>query len=47
MLVETDEERKKRERKELLDRLASEYEEEQLKAKQAAESGEGCLFCSS
>ena len=38
--------KKKRERKELLDRLAHEYEEEQKKAKEAADSGEGCLSCS-
>ena len=30
-----------------LDRLAKEYEEEQEKAKAAADAGEGCLFCSS
>jgi ribonucleoside-diphosphate reductase alpha chain len=30
-----------------LDRLAKEYEEEQAKAKAAADAGEGCLFCSS
>ena len=30
-----------------LERLAREYEEEQAKAKAAAESGEGCLYCSS
>ena len=47
MLVETDDERKKRERKELLTKLAAEYEEEQRKAKEAADSGEGCLTCSS
>jgi ribonucleoside-diphosphate reductase alpha subunit len=46
MLVETTEDKKKRERKELLDRLASEYEEEQKKAKEAVDSGEGCLSCS-
>jgi ribonucleoside-diphosphate reductase alpha subunit len=46
MLVETAEDKKKRERKELLDRLASEYEEEQKKAKEAVDSGEGCLSCS-
>jgi ribonucleoside-diphosphate reductase alpha chain len=47
--VETlsEEDKKKRERKELLDRLANEYEEEQQKAKEAAEKGEGCLYCSS
>jgi len=33
-------------RKELLDRLAAEYEEEQAKAKAAADAGEGCLMCS-
>lgn len=33
-------------RKALLERLAKEYEEEQAKAKEAAESGEGCLMCS-
>ena len=43
---ETPEEKKKRERKELLDRLASEYEEESKKAKEAVQSGEGCLMCS-
>ena len=46
MLVESAENKKKRERKELLDRLASEYEEEQKKAKESADSGEGCLSCS-
>ena len=40
--VESDEAKKKRERKELLDKLASEYTEEAQKAKD-----EGCLFCSS
>ena len=44
---ETSEEKKKRERKELLDKLSTEYEEEQRKAKELADSGEGCLFCSS
>ena len=44
---ETSEEKKKRERKELLDKLSAEYEEEQRKAKELADSGEGCLFCSS
>jgi ribonucleoside-diphosphate reductase alpha chain len=29
-----------------LERLAREYEEEQLKAKAAADAGEGCLYCS-
>jgi ribonucleoside-diphosphate reductase alpha chain len=33
-------------RAERLDRLAREYEEEQKKANEAAESGEGCLMCS-
>ena len=37
----------KESRKEMLERLAREYEEEQKKAKDAAESGEGCLLCSS
>uniref|UniRef100_A0A6C0DRC9 ribonucleoside-diphosphate reductase n=1 Tax=viral metagenome TaxID=1070528 RepID=A0A6C0DRC9_9ZZZZ len=44
---ETPEEIKKRERKEKLERLAAEYEEECLKAKAAAESGDGCLMCGS
>jgi len=44
---ETSEDKKKREKKELLDKLASEYEEEAKKAKELADSGEGCLFCSS
>jgi len=34
-------------RQQKLDRLAREYEEEVEKAKSAADSGEGCLFCSS
>jgi ribonucleotide reductase alpha subunit len=34
-------------RKEKLDRLAREYEEEVRVAKAAADAGEGCLFCSS
>ena len=34
-------------RKEKLDRLAREYEEEVQNAKAAADAGEGCLFCSS
>jgi ribonucleoside-diphosphate reductase alpha chain len=50
MIVDTSstklDDKKKRERKELLDRLANEYEEEQKKAKEAADSGEGCLSCS-
>jgi ribonucleoside-diphosphate reductase alpha subunit len=33
-------------RKELLDKLAAAYEEEQAKAKAAADAGEGCLMCS-
>jgi len=37
----------KESRSELLERLAKEYEDEQKKAKEAAESGEGCLLCSS
>lgn len=40
---ETPDEKKKRERRELLDRLAKEAEE----ARCAAENGEGCLLCSS
>ena len=47
MVVESAEDKKKRERKELIDKLANEYEEERLKAKELADSGEGCLFCSS
>jgi len=47
MLVkESDEEKKKRERRELLDRLANDYEDEAKKAKEAADNGDGCLFCS-
>ena len=46
MIVESGEDKKKQERKELLDKLANEYEDEQIKAKEAADSGEGCLFCS-
>ena len=34
-------------RKELLDRLAKEYEEETAKAKAAADAGDGCLMCGS
>jgi len=34
-------------KKEKMDRLVREYEEEVAKAKVAAETGEGCLFCSS
>ena len=44
---ESEEDKKKRERKELLDKLTSEYEEEQKKAKEEADKGDGCLFCSS
>ena len=47
MIVESAEDKKKRERRELLDKLTVEYEEEQKKAKEAAEKGDGCLFCSS
>jgi len=47
MLLENEDERKKRERKDLLNKLAAEYEDEQRKAKEAADSGEGCLLCSS
>jgi len=34
-------------RQQKLERLSKEYEEEVRKAKEAAEKGEGCLFCSS
>jgi ribonucleoside-diphosphate reductase alpha chain len=37
---------KKETRAEKLERLAREYEEEQLKANKAAENGDGCLMCS-
>jgi ribonucleotide reductase alpha subunit len=47
MIVESTEDKKKRERKELIDKLANEYEEERVKAKELTDSGEGCLFCSS
>ena len=47
VVSETEEQRKKREKKELLTRLANEYEEEVRKGKEAEESGEGCLLCSS
>lgn len=40
------EEIKKKNRKEMMDRLAAEYEEEVRKTKEAADKGEGCLFCS-
>jgi hypothetical protein len=33
-------------KRELLDKLAAEYEESVAKAKADAESGEGCLMCS-
>jgi ribonucleoside-diphosphate reductase alpha chain len=47
MLVkESDEEKKKRERRELLDKLANDYEDEAKKTKEAADNGDGCLFCS-
>jgi hypothetical protein len=36
-----------RKRQELLDKLAAEYEESVAKAKESAESGEGCLMCGS
>jgi hypothetical protein len=36
----------KPDRKALLEQLAKEYEEEQKKAKEAADAGEGCLMCS-
>jgi len=36
-----------RKRQELLDKLAAEYEESVAKAKEGAESGEGCLMCGS
>lgn len=38
--------KKKAERKARLEQLAREYEEEQQKAREAAENGEGCLMCS-
>ena len=41
------EELKKKNRKEMMDRLAAEYEEEVRKTKEAADKGDGCLFCSS
>jgi ribonucleotide reductase alpha subunit len=46
-ITESIDDKKKRERKELLDKLSAEYEEEQRKAKEAADKGDGCLFCSS
>jgi ribonucleoside-diphosphate reductase alpha chain len=45
-VAETPGEKKKREKRELLDRLAAEFEEEAKAAKAAAEAGEGCLMCS-
>jgi TATA-binding protein-associated factor Taf7 len=36
----------KKKKRELLDRLAAEYEESLAKAKADAESGDGCLMCS-
>ena len=42
-----DDEKKKRDRKDLIDKLASQYEDEVKKAKELADSGDGCLFCSS
>lgn len=44
--VETPAEKKRRERQELLDRLAAEFEQESKAAKAAADAGEGCLMCS-
>jgi ribonucleoside-diphosphate reductase alpha chain len=44
---ESPEAARRRQRQELLDRLAKEFEEEKEKAKAAAESGEGCLMCGS
>lgn len=38
--------KKKAERKARLEQLAREYEQEQQKAREAAENGEGCLMCS-
>lgn len=46
MMSESPEDKKKRERKELIDTLARDYEEEQKKANEAADSGEGCIACS-
>jgi ribonucleoside-diphosphate reductase alpha chain len=43
----SDDEKKKRDRKELIDKLAAEYEDEVKKTKELADSGDGCLFCSS
>ena len=43
----TPEQKKAKDRKALLDRLAREYEESVLEAKAAAEDGTGCASCSS
>lgn len=43
---ETPEQKRLRQRAELKERLAREYEEEQKAAREAAEKGEGCLMCS-
>jgi len=43
---ESDKEPVEETRQEKMDRLVREYQEEVAKAKAAAESGEGCLFCS-
>jgi hypothetical protein len=43
----TSEEKKKRDRAALLDRLSKEYEQSVKDAKEAAASGEGCTMCSS
>jgi ribonucleotide reductase alpha subunit len=43
----TPEEKKKRERAALLERLSREYEQSVKEAKEAAASGEGCTMCSS
>jgi ribonucleoside-diphosphate reductase alpha chain len=40
------EEIKKKNRKEMMDRLAAEYDEEMRKTKEAADKGEGCTMCS-
>jgi ribonucleoside-diphosphate reductase alpha chain len=37
----------KESRKEMLERMSREYEEEVARAREAAEKGEGCLYCSS
>jgi ribonucleotide reductase alpha subunit len=43
----TQEEKRSREKKERLDRLAREYEESLVEARDAAARGEGCTMCSS